>query len=317
MSQTADTDLLLRAWRGVCYAVRIDRRAVSLQRLGKLGTYAECGGQEIVPAAVGAAMAPDDVLLPAYRESAALALRGVPVLSILAYWGGDLRGLDWPGSIDWPWCVPIGTNLAHAVGVAWTLAREGRGRVAVACTGDGGVNRGEFHEGLNFAAIHRLPLVYVVNDNGWAISTPRERHSARSVASRAEGEGARSFVLDASDPCRVVRGVVSALDAARREGPVVVVVRTRRTTPHTTTDDPRRYRDPDDLRRDREWNIPERMRAQLLEHGIAAEVLDRIDAEVAKEVAEAAEAWLAMPPMDPEEAFGPLIDVVEDTEAPA
>lgn len=177
--------------------------------------------------------------------------------------------------------------------------------MVVAATGDGGTNRGEFFEGINFASIHRLRLVIVVNDNGWAISVPRRSHSAVPPEEKARGVGAKAEIFDARDPVSAVIGLSRLIENVRKDGgPAVAVIHTRRVSPHTTSDDPNRYRDREEMAQERrEWDIPDIFRRRLMAHGIAASVLDEIDSEVQTEVQRAAEKWVYRNDPDPDDLF--------------
>ena len=134
-----DRDLIAALYRGMVQARAFDLKAVALQRTGRLGTYATSLGQEAVAVGVASAMRPDHVLLPSYRDNAALLWRGVTMQDILLFWGGDERGSDWSGPAhDFPFCIPVGSQAPHAAGVAYALKYRKQARVAVCLLGDGG-----------------------------------------------------------------------------------------------------------------------------------------------------------------------------------
>ena len=164
-----------------------DAKAINLQRTGRLGTYAPCTGHEATHVGVGAAMRPEDVLCPVYREYGTQLWRGVTLTEILTYWAGDERGTNFAGPReDFPWCVPIGSQTPHAAGVAMAFKIRKQPRCAVAYIGDGGTSQGAFHEAINLAGAQRLPVVFVVVNNGWAISVPVGAADRRADL-RAEG----------------------------------------------------------------------------------------------------------------------------------
>ena len=161
-------------YRGCVLTRAFDARAVALQRTGQLGTYASSLGQEAVAVAIGSAMRPDDVLLPTYRETGAMLARGVRMSDLLLYWGGDERGMAFAQPAqDFPICVPIATHAPHAVGVAFAIKHRGESRAVVCALGDGATSKGDFYESMNGAGVWQLPIVFVVNNNQWAISMPR------------------------------------------------------------------------------------------------------------------------------------------------
>jgi pyruvate dehydrogenase E1 component alpha subunit len=179
-----DADTLRALYRAMVRVRVFDHRAIDLQRTGQLGTYGACLGQEAVSAAIGHAMRVEDVLLPTYREYAAQFQRGVDLTDILLYWGGDERGMAFAtqrgtASQDFPMCVPIGSHMPHAAGVAYAFKLRREPRVAVAVIGDGGTSKGDFYEALNIAGAWQLPMVVVVNNNGWAISVPRKHQTGK------------------------------------------------------------------------------------------------------------------------------------------
>ncbi|MCC6778905.1 MAG: pyruvate dehydrogenase (acetyl-transferring) E1 component subunit alpha, partial [Hyphomicrobiales bacterium] len=170
---------LLALYRGLVLTRTFDAKAIALQRTGRLGTYASSLGQEAVAVGVAAAMRAEDVLLPSFREHGAQLWRGVTVKELLLYWGGDERGNDFAGPRqDFPNCVPVGSHAPHAVGVALAFQLRHEPRVAVCIFGDGATSKGDVAEALNMAGVWNAPVVFVVNNNGWAISVPRAKQSA-------------------------------------------------------------------------------------------------------------------------------------------
>src|SRR5208283_2841732 len=186
-----DANLLEGFYRAMTRARVFDGKAIALQRTGKLGTFASALGQEAVGVGVASAMRREDLLVPSYRDHAAQFLRGVRMREILLYWGGDERGSDFANArADFPICVPVGTQVAHAVGAAYAFKLRKEERVVVCFIGDGGTGNGGFYEALNMAGVWRVPLVVVINNNGWAISTPRALGSAaQTLAQKAIAAG--------------------------------------------------------------------------------------------------------------------------------
>jgi pyruvate dehydrogenase E1 component alpha subunit len=222
-----------------------DTKAINLQRTGQLGTYAPCTGHEAIHVAVGAVMLPKDVLCPVYREYGTQIWRGVTLTEILTYWAGDERGCNFSGPReDFPWCVPIGSQTPHAAGVAMAFKVRGQARCAVAYIGDGGTSQGAFHEALNLAGAQQLPVVFVIVNNGWAISVPAcEQTAAETFAQKGLGNGVPGVQVDGNDVIAGRKVVQEALDKARGGGgPTVVEAVTYRLSDHTTADDASRYR---------------------------------------------------------------------------
>src|SRR6516162_10010411 len=248
-----------------------DAKAVALQRTGWLGTYASSLGQEAVGVGLAAAMRPDDVLLPSFREHGAQIWRGVSLKELFLYWGGDERGNDFAGPReDFPNCVPVGSHASHAVGVALAFRLRGEPRAAVCVFGDGATSKGDVAEALNMAGVWKVPAVFVINNNGWAISVPRERQSAAAtLAQKAIAAGMPGEQVDGNDVIAVRMVAERALARARRgEGPSLIEAVTYRLSDHTTADDASRYRD--DAEVSRHW--PEepvaRLRNYLIKVGV-------------------------------------------------
>lgn len=225
-----------------------DNKAIALQRTGKMGTYASVLGQEAIGTGIAAAMHPEDVLCPYYREVGAQLLRGVAMEEILLYWGGDERGSAYQNPSakeDFPVCVPIASQTLHAVGVALAFKLRKQPRVAVTVVGDGGTSRGDFYEAMNLAGVMNLPVVFIVNNNQWAISVARENQTAaQTFAQKGIAAGIDCEQIDGNDVIAVRNSVGNAIEKARKgEGPTLIEAVTYRLCDHTTADDARRYRE--------------------------------------------------------------------------
>ncbi|HUG72660.1 MAG TPA: pyruvate dehydrogenase (acetyl-transferring) E1 component subunit alpha [Steroidobacteraceae bacterium] len=236
---------MLAMYRMMVLCRLFDTKAINLQRTGRLGTYAPCTGNEATHVAVGAAMRPEDVLCPVYREYGTQLWRGVTLTEILTYWAGDERGTDFAvPREDFPWCVPIGSQCPHAAGVAMAFKMRRQPRCAVAYIGDGGTSQGAFHEAVNLAGAQQLPVVFVVVNNGWAISVPAAAQTAaQTFAQKGLGNGVPGVQVDGNDVIGVRQVMEDALARARcGDGPMVVEALTYRLSDHTTADDASRYR---------------------------------------------------------------------------
>ena len=225
-----------------------DKKAVALQRTGQLGTYAAVLGQEAIGVAIGHTLADDDVFIPGYREYAAQFARGVPMRSILQYWGGDERGMDYPEGTpahhDFPLSVPIATQVPHAIGVAYAMKLRGEKRVVLASCGDGATSKGDFYEAVSSAKVWNLPIVFLISNNGWAISMPSHRQTgAQTFAQKGLAGGINGEQVDGNDVIATRAVLSAAIERARNgEGPSLVEALTYRLHDHTTADDARRYR---------------------------------------------------------------------------
>jgi len=240
-----DTAEVLRMYRAMTLVRTFDTKAVNLQRTGQLGTYPSSLGHEAAHVGIGAAMRPEDVLAPVYREYGTQLWRGVTMAEILLYWGGDERGSDFAvPRQDFAWCVPIATQTLHAAGAAMAFKVRKEPRCALAYIGDGGTSEGAFYEALNLAGARALPVVFVIVNNRWAISVPvSSQTAAQTLAQKAVAAGIRGVQVDGNDVFAVREVVAEALDAARSgAGPSLVEALTYRLSDHTTADDAGRYR---------------------------------------------------------------------------
>ena len=307
-----DRDTLVSLYRAMVLTRTFDAKAVALQRTGRLGTYPSCLGQEAVAVGLGAAMAPEDVLLPYAREQGAQFLRGVTPTELFLYWGGDERGNDFRGPReDFPICVPVATQAPHAVGVALAFRLRGEPRVAVCVAGDGATSRGDFYEALNVAGAWRLPAVFVVTNNQWAISLPRPAQTAAAtLAQKAIAAGFSGEQVDGNDIV-AVRDVVQRAVARARDGagPHLVEAITYRLSDHTTADNASRYRDDESVGRHWREDPIARLRAHLTAaHGWTKDEEEATLASCASEVERAAEEYLATPPQAPGAVFDYLYE---------
>ncbi len=308
---------LIELYRAMVKTRTFDAKAVALQRTGRLGTFASSLGQEAVAVGVGAAMRPHDVLLPSFREQGAQFIRGVSMVEILQYWGGDERGSDFADPRqDFPICVPVGTHAPHAVGVALAMKLRGEDRAAVCVMGDGATSRGDVYEAMNIAGVWRLPVVFVVNNNQWAISVPRKRQTAaKTLAQKAIAAGFSGEQVDGNDVIAVRHVVEQALDRARTQGEATLIeALTYRLSDHTTVDDASRYRDDSEVSAYWKEEPIARLRTYLVESqnwDKAQE--DKLLAECQQQVEQAANQYLDMPPQPPEAMFDHLYAVLPES----
>lgn len=312
-----DARALVPLYRAMLLTRRFDQRAVALQRTGRLGTYPSSYGQEAAEVAIGAAMACDDVLLGTYRETGAMLVRGVEMHEILSYWGGDERGMDYAGPAapreDFPISVPIATHATHAVGVAFAFKLRNEPRAAVCVLGDGATSKGDFYEALNAAGVWQLPLLFVVVNNEWAISVPREAQTrASTLAQKAIAAGIEGEQVDGNDAIAVYHVVEQALAGCRRgDGPRLIEALTYRLSDHTTADDARRYRSEPEVERARALDPVSRLRAWLEREGAWSDADEEaLRAEQARLVDAAVEAYLKTPAPPPTAMFEHLFETL-------
>jgi pyruvate dehydrogenase E1 component alpha subunit len=295
---------LLRMYEIMTLVRMFDAKAVNLQRTGQLGTYPSCLGHEATHVGIGAAMRPEDVLAPVYREFGTQIWRGVSMVEILNYWGGDERGNDFAvPRHDFPWCVPIATQTLHAAGAAMAFKIKKEARCALSYIGDGGTSEGAFYEAINLAGTAQLPVVFVIVNNGWAISVPvSAQTAAATLAQKAVAAGIRGAQVDGNDVFAVRQVVGEALETARSGGgPAVIEAITYRLSDHTTADDATRYRSAAEVKQ--AWELEPLLRFRqylraggLWDDGAEANLLARCAARVEAAVAEYAGG--AMPSTD-------------------
>jgi pyruvate dehydrogenase E1 component alpha subunit len=315
---------LVALYRTMVLTRAFDAKAIALQRTGRLGTYASSLGQEAVAVGLAAAMQPDDVLLPSFREHGAQLWRGVTLQELFLYWGGDERGNDFAGPrADFPNCVPVGSHAPHAVGVALAFRLRKESRAAVCVFGDGATSKGDVAESLNMAGVWKAPVVFVVNNNGWAISVPLAKQTAAAtLAQKAIAAGIPGEQVDGNDVIAVRFAVERALAQARAgAGPSLVEAVTYRLSDHTTADDARRYRD--DAEVSRHWHAEPiaRMRNYLVRTGCwDKDKEEHLLRECTATVETAANEYLAVPPQSPETIFDytyaqPTVELLKQREA--
>lgn len=249
-STTADLPLthdeILAGYRAVARARHFDERAVTLQRQGRLGVYPPFMGQEASQVGAALALERTDWMVPTYRETGAAIAHGLPIETALLYWRSHPAGWAYPDDLRLlPFYVPIASQLTHAVGVAHAGKLLSEEWAALVFVGDGGSSEGDFHEAMNFAAVYGAPVVFFVQNNGWAISVPTHRQMRNTrIADRAAGYGVQGVTVDGNDLVAVHDATRSAVARAKAGGgPTLIEAVTYRLAPHTTSDDPTRYRD--------------------------------------------------------------------------
>ncbi len=294
-----------RLYRAVIRARFFDEKAVTLQRQGRLGVYPPHLGQEAAQVGLGLALGPKDWVVPSYRENALMLTVGVPMHQLILLWRTHPEGWRFPPELRVlnPF-IPIATQIPQAAGLALASRYQTEPWVVATAIGDGGTSEGDFAEGLNFTAVFEAPLVVLVQNNGYAISVPHERQMKnRFVAERAAGFGVTAVVVDGNDAVAVYLEAKRAVERARKgEGPTLIEALTYRLGPHTTSDDPRRYRDPEEEARARERDPVPRLRRALLERGWWDEAAEEaLRAELELEFEQALETADAAPPPRPEE----------------
>jgi pyruvate dehydrogenase E1 component alpha subunit len=253
-------------------ARRLDRECMALQRQGQLTVYPPFEGQEAAQIGSAFALGPEDWVFPTFRELAAAIVRGVDPVQYLWYHRGTWHGgpYDPRATRFGPICVPVATQICHAVGVAMGSRMDGTSACALAYFGDGSASEGDFHEAANLAAVFGAPAILFCQNNGWAISVPTSQQTAGEIWKRAEGLGFPGVRVDGNDVLAVHRVTTEAVERARRgDGPTLIEALTYRLGPHTTADDASRYRDEGDVERWRAYDPIDRYRTWLVASGHA------------------------------------------------
>jgi pyruvate dehydrogenase E1 component alpha subunit len=298
---------LLQLHRQLVLLRTYDERSVVYHRQGRIGTYAIFWGHEAMQVGSSFALERDDWIFPSYRESAIGLLRGQPAATILSWWRGHPAG--WWNPADWnvaSICVPIATHVPHAAGLAWGKKLRGETACAIAYFGDGATSEGAFHEGANFAAVMRAPLVLFCNNNQWAISTPLSAQTAaETLADKAVGYGIPGVRVDGGDVLAVYEATRDAVARARAgEGPTLIEAVTYRAAPHATADDPAAYIDLERVEEERRRECVGRYEAYLRRLGLLPdETAEAVRAEAAQVLRDGIAAAEAEPPADPSLVF--------------
>lgn len=296
-----------RLFEWMVLARTFDDKAFKLQREGRLGTYASILGQEAAQIGSAFALSPTDWMFPAFREPGASFVRGLPMRMILQYWAGDERGSQIPeGLNDFPISIPVATQIPIAVGVALAAKSNGDPIAVMAFMGDGATSKGDFHEGLNFAGVFSAPVVFVCQNNQWAISVPlRRQTAAKTLAQKAVAYGFPGIQVDGNDVFAVYRAATEALTRAREgKGPSLIECVTYRVGDHTTADDASRYRDREEVERWKQKDPIERLRRYMEKGGLWSKSYDQaVRLESKQKVQQAVHEQESFPPPDPRDIF--------------
>jgi pyruvate dehydrogenase E1 component alpha subunit len=281
-------DVLKRLYHGMLLGRRLDERMIRLQRQGRIGTFAPIKGQEASQVGAVSTLRPTDWMVPSFRESAAMLWRGWPIEKLLLLFAGHLEGgQPAPDQHDLPITIPVATQLPHAVGLAYAAQYRGDDAVVMAFCGDGATSEGDFHEALNFAGVWHVPVIFVVQNNQWAISVPLKKQThSKTIAQKALAYGVPGLQVDGNDVLAVHVACRDAVERARAgDGPMLLECVTYRLGVHTTADDPTKYRSAEEVEA---WERKDPLtrfgaylqKKNLLDEGLA----DSVDAEIAAAV---------------------------------
>lgn len=284
-----DDEALLELYESMVQARALEQRGLTLQRRGDFHFWMECRGLEAAHVGPAAALADRDWLNTEWRQYGAHIQRGRPLVDILLFW---LRGYEeWeadtiaemaPYERRLPHIVAVGTQLPQTAGLVWGRKLQGYDEVGLVTVGDGGSSKGDFHAGLNFAGVLDLPVVFLLLNNQWAISTPLENQTAaETFASRAAGYGFDGVLVDGNDVLATYRATRRAVERSREGEPTLIEALTYRRGAHSSSDDDSGYRSDEQLEPWRERDPIDRYEAFLETRGL----LDSGDAESIREVA--------------------------------
>ncbi|MFJ9496570.1 pyruvate dehydrogenase (acetyl-transferring) E1 component subunit alpha [Brevibacillus centrosporus] len=271
-----DQATMVKMFENMLLVRMFDRKSIILQRQGRMGTYAPFEGQEASQVGSAMALSPGDWLFPTYRDHAASIVHGQSMARVFLYWMGHMDGSISPSHLNiMPQCVPIATQMIHAVGTAWASKLKGEKKVSLAYFGDGATSEGDFHEALNFAGVFKTPTIFLCQNNGYAISVPFSQQSAsKTIAQRAAAYDIPGVRVDGNDVIAVFMTIRQAIERAKAgEGPTLIEAVTYRYGAHTTADDPKKYRDQENVSEEwrRERDPIQRLRVYLEKQGLWTE----------------------------------------------
>jgi pyruvate dehydrogenase E1 component subunit alpha len=284
-----------------------DQRALMLQRQGRMGTYAPLWGQEACQVGSAAVLQKGDWIFPAFRELGATLMMGIPLKTFLLYWMGNEEGSRSPDGVNvLPVSIPVGTHPLHAVGVGWAARMKGDKIVTVAYFGDGATSKGDFHEAMNFAGVFKAPTIFFCQNNQFAISVPRTIQTAsQTIAQKAVAYGVDGIQVDGNDLFAVYVTTKEAVEKARSgRGATFIEGVTYRFGPHTTADDPTKYRKDLEIEPWKPLDPMVRLRLYLKEKGLwNEEVEQKLIEQAQKEIDQAVKEAEAVPVPEVEEIF--------------
>lgn len=285
--QIAD-EQLRDIYRAMLLGRRFDERMLDLQRQGRIGTFPPIKGQEAAQMGAVVNLLPTDWFVPAFREVAAEIWRGRSMESVMLFYNGFNEGTIIPeNQKDLPIAVPVGSQILHAVGLGWAANYRQTKEVVMAFFGDGATSQGDFHEGLNFAAVYQTPVVFVCQNNGWAISIPvKQQTHTPTLVQKALAYGMPGIQVDGNDILAVYVAAKEAVDRARNGGgPTFIECVTYRLMMHTTADDPKRYRTDEEVEVWQKRDPLPRFANYLLQKGtVSAQGLDDLESQVLQEI---------------------------------
>ena len=255
MMPSISDEKLIKAYKYMLFARTADLQIVSYQRQGRIYTYPPNYGQEAISGAVGALIGENDWLVPAFREMGAMLAKGVTLKELFLYFMGYEDGSKFQNAKKTlPISVPIASQLLHAAGIGYEIKYNKKSEVVFAFVGDGGTSEGDFHEAVNFAGVWKVPVVFIIQNNQYGISTPtRMQTASESLAIKAVAYGVKGIKVDGNDYFAMYKAVEESIKACQNgEGPVLIEAVTYRKGAHTTSDDPTKYRTKEE---EQQWEL--------------------------------------------------------------
>ncbi len=308
---------LKRIYESMVLSRTYDERALLLQRQGRIGTFASLRGQEAIHVGAALAARDSDWIVPSFRCEGVYVTKGLPIVNIFQVYGGDERGYVCPAHAHiTPFEITVGTQMLHACGIAWASKLKKKNIGVLTFFGDGATSEGDFHEAMNFAGVFKLPVVFICQNNQWAISVPREKQTAsETLAQKAIAYGFDGLQVDGNDVFAVYLAVKKALDHARKgQGPTMIECLTYRMSDHTTADDASRYRKKSEVKEWEQKDPIERLAKYLLKKKIVdLDYFVRVKKRADHYVDEAVQQYENLPPADPEDILAYTYEEMTET----
>ncbi len=279
-------DLLLKLYSAMVLGRQFDERLFNLQRQGRIGTFPPISGQEASQLGAVATLRDSDWMVPAFRETAAEIWRGRTLESVILSNNGFSEGaLCSEESTTLPVSIPVGSQMLHAVGIGWGIRYRNKDDVAMTFFGDGATSEGDFHEAANFAGVFQTPVIFVCQNNQWAISVPRSKQTrSQTLAQKALAYGFPGIQVDGNDVLAVYSAAMEAVERARSgKGPTLIECVTYRLSVHTTADDPKRYRSEEEVESWRQRDPVTRFQKYLVDRKLLSKEKIEVVAEEVKE----------------------------------
>ena len=281
-------DMLLKLYSGMLLGRRFDERLLNLQRQGRIGTFPPISGQEASQLGAVATLRDSDWMVPAFRETAAEIWRGRTLESVILSNNGFSEGArSSDESFTLPVSIPVGSQMLHAVGIGWSIRYRKKDDVVMTFFGDGATSEGDFHEAANFAGVFQAPVIFVCQNNQWAISVPRSKQTrSKTLAQKALAYGLPGIQVDGNDVLAVYAAALEAVERARiGEGATLIECVTYRLSVHTTADDPKRYRTDEEVEKWRQRDPLTRFQKYLIgKNLLSEEKIESVEEEVKQKI---------------------------------